>query len=402
MRKGNPMKKNPKHLLALKGVVALVLAPACLARADEMAQPKPYILYLGADLSIERSGGLYPVQNVKGKSFLIEMNGKEVRIPMGGNTALKESLKLTKTSISIANLNYKQTYTPGNDPDLDLQGSAMMNQAVLDTGTQAPGNSASGANMQNGVALMPNQPLSSQTAAYNGVGASAMASLGQKITSGSNGFDSNNSGGPAEGAFDAIDLSFDVSADHTLTDPYMIVIVRYHDPNGKPDSEFNWIHAGRLDPITSKAQNIRFTGAGFSPGYKIESVQAHIYDRGVEVSTNASPKRMALTQTQAFMYLTFDYVGSHKGATLPASPAWQTLTDDIRMLVPETLLGQTLYVKVSKDGNAGESFLDAACTRRVEDPGLGSALKEVHFNPALVNGTPVDGVAALKFEPQAI
>lgn len=388
-------------LRTLKGAPALSLLIACLARADE-TQPKPYILYLGADLSVERSGTLYPVQNVKGKSFVIEMNGKEVRVPMGGDTALKESLKLTNASVSIANLNYRQTYTPANDPDLDLQGSAMMNQAVLDTGTQAPSNSASGATLRNGSGVGPNQSMSSQSAANNGVGASALASLGQKIASGSNGFDSSRSNGPAEGAFDAIDLSFDISADHTLTDPYMIVIVRYHDPSGKLDSEFNWIHAGRLDPITRNVQKIRFTGAGFSPGYKIESVQVHIYDRGGEVATNVSPKRMELTRSQAFLYLTFDYVGSHKGSTLPAAPAWQTLGNDIWTRVPNSLLGQTLYVKVSKDGTPGEAFLDADCTQKIQDPGLGSALQEIHFNPALINGTAVPGVAAVKFAQQPI
>jgi hypothetical protein len=389
----------PIFLRALKRAPAFALLIACLARADE-AQPQPYILYLGADLSVERSGGLYPVQNVRGKSFVIEMNGKEVWVPMGGNTALKESLKLTKASVSIHNLNYKQTYTPGNDPDLDLQGSAMMNQAVLDTGTQAPGNSASGAMLQNGAGLGPNQSMSSQSAASNGVGASAMASLGQKIASGSNGFNSNSSSGPAEGAFDAIDLSFDISADHTLTDPYMIVIVRYHDRSGKPDSEFNWIHAGRLDSITGKVEKIQFTGAGFSSGYQVESVQVHIYDRGEEVATNVSPKRMELTRDQAFMYLTFDYIGSHKGATLPAAPTLETLTKDARSRLPDSLRGQTLYVRVSKDGRAVESFLDSECTRRVEDPGLDSALQEIHFNPALLNGAPVAGVAELTLGQQ--
>ena len=111
---------------------------------------------------------------------------------------------------------------------------------------------------------------------------------------------------------------------------------------------------------------------------------------------------MVLTRDQAFMLMTFDYVGSHKGATLPAAPALWTFTKDTRSRLPESLLGRTLYVKVSKDGNAGASFLDANCTRKIEEPGLDSALQEIHFNPALANGTPVDGVAEIKLGQQSM
>jgi hypothetical protein len=399
------MKAHPNLLPALKGVAMVSLALGCLARADEMAAPKPYILYLGADLSIERDGGLHPVRNVNGKFFVIEVNGKEVRVPMAGDaakTALKESLKLTEASAAVANLKYKQTYTPANDPDLDRPSSAMMSQAVLDTGSPAPSSSASGAQLQNGVGMTPNQGMGSQTAASNGEGASAISSLGQQIESGSNGFNTDRSGAPAEGDFDAIDLSFEVSADHALPGPYMIVIVRYRDPKGKPDAEYNWIHAERIDPITSKPEKIHFTGAGFSLGYQIESVQVHIYQGGVEVATNVSPKRMALSRDQAFMYLTFDYLNSHKGATLPATPDWQTLTERIRARIPKAMLDQTVYVKVSKEGNAGGTFVDADCTRKVGDPDLDSALQELHFNPALLNGAPVAGVAEFRLARQPI
>jgi hypothetical protein len=398
------MRLHSKSLKILKGTFALSLLLGCVARGDDMTKPKPYILYLGADLSVERDGSLYPVQNVKGKSYVIEVNGKEVRVPLGANTALKEALKLTEVSATVADLKFKQTYTPENDPDLDLQHSASMSLAVITTGDQSQsGSTPSGTNAQNFISNSgPGKSMSSETAATSGEGMSAIATLGQQIASGSNGFDTSHSGGSAEGQFDAMDFSFEVSADHPLSDPYMIVVVRYHDPNGSKGGEFNWIHAGRLDPIAGKPAKVNFTGAGFTPGYQVESVQVHIYDRGEEIATNVAPKRMVLTRDQAFMLMTFDYVGSHKGATLPAAPALWTFTKDTRSRLPESLLGRTLYVKVSKDGNAGASFLDANCTRKIEEPGLDSALQEIHFNPALANGTPVDGVAEIKLGQQSM
>src|SRR5208282_5211526 len=120
-----------------------------------------------------------------------------------------------------------------------------------------------GTNMQNVARNQnPGAPLSATTA-NSGVGLAAIATVAQQVATGSNGFDTSHSGGPAEGAFDAIDLSFEVSADHPLTDPYMIVVVEYRDSNGKQGSEFNWIHAARLEPVNSTREKVHFTGAGF-------------------------------------------------------------------------------------------------------------------------------------------
>jgi len=56
---------------------------------------------------------------------------------------------------------------------------------------------------------------------------------------------------------------------------------------------------------------------------------------------------------------------------------------------------ETVYVRVSKDGLADDAFADIACSRKIEDAYLESVVRSIRFKPALADGKPVEGVAAL-------
>jgi hypothetical protein len=43
-----------------------------------------------------------------------------------------------------------------------------------------------------------------------------------------------------------------------------------------------------------------------------------------------------------------------------------------------------------------ELFSGESCSQKVDDPYLESVVKNLRFNPALANGKPVEGVAAVK------
>jgi hypothetical protein len=103
------MRKTPKIVQSLTGAASLFLLYVCVTRADETAMPKPYILYSGSrpyrSSATERV--LSRIRNVNGKSFVIEMNGKEVRVPIGREKRRsRRSLKLTEISAAVANLQF--------------------------------------------------------------------------------------------------------------------------------------------------------------------------------------------------------------------------------------------------------------------------------------------------------
>jgi hypothetical protein len=60
------------------------------------------------------------------------------------------------------------------------------------------------------------------------------------------------------------------------------------------------------------------------------------------------------------------------------------------------MYAETYFVRVTKNGLASGSFVDAACTRKVDDPYLDSVIKAIRFKPALDKGEPVEGVASVR------
>ncbi len=90
-----------------------------------------------------------------------------------------------------------------------------------------------------------------------------------------------------------------------------------------------------------------------------------------------------------------EYVSSHRGETLPAVPAMGRLPAELPSRVASGKYADTFFAKVSKDGLADQVFADAGCSRKIDDPFLESVVKSIKFKPALSDGKPVDGIAAL-------
>jgi len=140
---------------------------------------------------------------------------------------------------------------------------------------------------------------------------------------------------------------------------------------------------------------VQFQQAGFPLGYILDGFEIHLYDRGREVATNVAAQRQVLTSDQAFDYVRTNYVGAHKGETLPAQAVMGNLPADLPAHLAAGEYRQPFYVRVSKDGLAQAAFADAACVTRIEDAYLESVVRNIRFKPALAGGEPVDGVATL-------
>jgi hypothetical protein len=196
--------------------------------------------------------------------------------------------------------------------------------------------------------------------------------------------------------FDAIEIAFEVSAPAVVTNPYVVIVAQYHDPDEAKGTAHNWIYAKTLDPIDRTPRKVTIRKGGFPKGFELEGFQLHLYDRGQELATNVADKRVPLTRDEAFQYVLIDYVSSHKGASLPATPAMGKLPADLRTRLGSGQLTQFFYVKVSKDGLPVEAYVDESCSHKVDDPYLQSVIRDLRFNPALEKGRPIEGIALLK------
>ncbi len=370
-------------------------------------EPKTHTLFMGVDFSIEQNKELYRVQDVVGGAFVINVKGKEIRVPMNwGSIRMKvdPSLKLTESSATVTDLKGERAYTLGNDPTVKFQRGLAQSELQYADAQYAQNQAL---DIQQNVASkqINTQGMDAQNAARSS--AAQNAAKAQQLSSATNVLNTANAGPgttfldkgnplATEGSFDAMDVTFAVSSRKTLNHPYVVIVVQYRVTDGKPGQVGNWIYAQALDPIGREPRKIHVEQGGFPPGFELQDFQVHLYNRGEEIATTVAPKRVTLTREEAFQYVLVEYVSSHKGATLPPSPVMGKVPADLPLKLANGELKETYYIKVGTDGKASELFSDKSCSQKVDDSYLESVVKNLRFNPALANGKPVEGVAAVK------
>jgi hypothetical protein len=384
--------------------LAAGLAPA--SPGEPAAPPKTHTLFMGADLEVEIKGDFCRVRDVSGDAFIVNDHGKDRSVSMMGapvSLQVQQSLKLTTASATIANLTGERSYTSANDPVKRFMREQPGSAAQTTVG-MADGNALVMSNL-----AAAGTSVSTQGGRYEGggignAGALAKQTQAYAATAGMADFAEANNIGAYVGRmqaerdkelFDAMEVTFEVSSEKPLTDPYVVIIARYREKDAPPGKARNWIFAKALAPIDRKPHRIRIREGGFPPGFVMEDYKVHLYDRGEELATNVADKRVELTRDEAFQYLVLEHIANHKGADAPATPVMGRLPPDLPARLRNGEFTQTCYVKVSKDGLPGDAFNDASCGRKIDDPYLRAVIQELRFKPALRQGQPVEAVARL-------
>jgi hypothetical protein len=410
-------------------------------------ETKTHTLFMGADISINLDRDLYPVRDVTGSSWVIDINHQERVVsareaPL--NLKITPTLKLTEGSATIAGFKREAAYSYANDPSVRLtQGlsrASALNTDLVDVARNAQArvdtmqNKAFGpmaglaaSDNQFGDAALLAQAGSSKGAPYvipkggytqANVGAfiaqyaAAVASSQAKTLADAQQVAASASSQTANGnepvgtiatqGFDAMDIEFSISSPKPLYHPYVVTMTRFHAKNSKPGLVQNLVFAKSLDPIHSQISHVHFSEEGFPFNYELIDFQIHIYDGGKEVATNLAQDRVELTRDEAFEYVKSEYVGAHPHATLPPVAVMGSLPSDLPAKLNSGKYDATFYVKVNKQGLAAQAFGDEACTKPIDDPYLDTVVNRVRFKPALVDGRPVDGISALNLNKLTI
>jgi hypothetical protein len=383
----------PVSVRILYSAIAMIGA-VIPATAGAQAAPRQYTLFEGANISVNLANSLYPVRDVDGADWVVDMGGKDTVVSGKNapvNLKIVPMLKLTEQAAMIAGFKREASYTFANDPSVKLtrgisqaanvnagyqaaadQASAV-NPTMINTGSAGGGKTSSG----------NNDPLAQDTAgdiAQNALaGADASIALAAKQDT--------------EGGHDAMDIEFEISSPKPLQDPYLVTMTRFHPPGTEPGVVQSLVFAKALAPIGASPSKIHFTEEGFPINYEVTDFQLHLYNHGIEVATNVSSKREEMSPDQAFDYVRKAYLDAHRSDTMHAVPVMGELPSDLRAHLAEGKYAEPFYVRVSKDGLANEAFSDAACSKRIDDPYLDSVVQTIRFKPALDNGKPVEGVA---------
>jgi hypothetical protein len=460
--------KTPLHFRALTNSTASrVLVPVlmlCVSGApsfadvrndkpitmDEMVvkETKTHTLFMGCDIAINLDQDLFPVRDVFGSNWVIDVNGQQKEISSRQapvNLKITPNLKLTEASATILGFRKEAAYSFDNDP------SVRITRGLTHSASQSADLQANGQNALNRVDVMMNKDMggfaqfagsddqfsarammvkaefaysdshpTKTSGGYPMANPTAPSAMGDPLGLGNVGLNiqiaaiaaagalnqSKNGNEPsgklATQGLDALDVEFDITAPKPLYNPYVVTIARYHTPGAKPGEVQSLVYARALDPIDKRLYHVQFSEDGFPFNYELKDFQLHIYNRGLEVATNISPNRVELTRDEAFEYVKMEYLGSHRGSTLPAVPAMGELPADLPTRLAAGKYAETFYVRVSKEGVPGDAFSDAACTRKVGDPYIVLLLGRVRFKPALAEGKPIEAVAPLNLNKLTI
>jgi hypothetical protein len=389
-----------------------------------VTEAKTHTLFMGADIAVNLDKDSYPVRGVIGSSWVIDINGEEKVVsakqaPL--NLKITPNLKLTEVSATIVGYKRGRAYSFDNDPSVRLTRGLdqveSMNADLIYTANTAQNIADTGSNKALGGATAFAQTdnhyfneAALQASAGAPVANTSLPTYAAEILKYDTAVTQVNAGiafdqtqnGEEPGArivqtgLDAMDVEFQVSSERPLKKPYVVTMTRFHPKGTKPGTVQNLVYARELGMIESHPTNVHFVEGGFPYDFELIDFQLHLYNRGEEIATTVSSKRVELTRNEAFEYVKMEYMGSHKGATVSAAPAMGKLPADLPSRLASGQFKQAYYVKVSKDGLPGEAFLDEACSRKVEDPYVESVVKDIRFDPALASGKPVDGVAQVK------
>ena len=399
---------NPKNLVSLLspaiGLLALypLRAPGSdtsAARADgETAQALTHVLFTATDIQVIYKQALYHVCGVDHGAFVIALKDKNIEVPMAKNPAgikTSEALQLSTRSANVTNFKYDRAYSPAQDPYKKWSGSMVRMQAWHDSQTRAQwGAAITPQTIQTGggptAKTVPNPAHQAAERDMNQANSVVGGDLGSNAA-----FAEKIADELALKLFDAVEVSFEVSAPKPISYPYVVIIARYHDKNDLKHVQ-NWMFAKTLDPIGAKPQKVTTSQAGFPPGFEIEKLEIHLYENGVEIATNQSENRALLSREEAHEYLVLNYVSSHSGATTHPQIALANMPEDWLTHRNDESVRKIYYIRVDKDGCGEGAYEDEACTLKVKNSYCDAVLRNLLFLPALDHGKAVSGVARVK------
>ncbi len=393
-----PLRAAAARLLpALAVVLAFSGRPAPAAPA---AAPKPYLLYLGADLDVQHGKELCRVQDVSGDQLIVRVDGKLVSIPTNEgslNLRVHRTLKLANAGVTLADLKVDRVYSRAGDPMRKFfrEQPGTAGQQLVDLAQGKAIQYATTAAMGNPASPLYQQ-IQAEAQAAQDQAVQTMQQLNAPIyNAGDFAIEAQNE--LSKKLFDAIEFTFDVSSPVPLTDPYILILVQYHEPNAPKGTVQNWIFAKALNPIDRQPHKVTIIRGGFPKGYELEKYQVHLYNHGQELANSAAEQLLPLTRDEAFQYTVIEYLANHKDADAPATPVLVRLPPDLQSHLSATQYAQIFYVKVSKDGLPEAAYSDASCDRKVTDPYLHSLIEDLRFTPKLERGRPIEGLALVKF-----
>lgn len=389
-----------------RAVFVLILALleiAPLVAVDTGTEPKDCMIFPGLNLMIKRGANYFPLIGVTKNGALIRVNGREVplRFDEINSCRVLRPVVVSDWRMNITHLETVQSYTPAADPRRVWRESESLlidyQQDQVDAVFSRLRMEEGGLNLvtqtTKGLVADPLQLVPEDGVTTLKMALSEAAGDTDGLDSGAF-YDRKSKENLDKEHFDAVSVGFEVSSPLPVQNPYLVMAADYR-LGAKSPAILRRIALMKLDPINREPRKVTLKLPGFPLGFVLIRNQIHIYEGEKEIATDATRPRMEVSRTEMFRYLEIQYAAENKGRTLPPVAIRGLSQVTIRDKVEPGQLDQSLKIKVSKDGEVVDWSARGSATVAISVP-INSYLRDLHFYPALDNGTPVDGTVVEK------
>jgi len=367
--------------------------------AGEENQGKDHHFFVGVRLEIPHEEELYPMSGMMGNSLLIAVGDEVIRksIQNLGEFRYRKEAKLTNNLVYIDNLKCEEGYSMAADPELqaaqinialsniagdrlDRSVASEMNLANLAAELDDIRTRANRGDMGAGFAL-PNAERRSEMAESEV--ASALQRSGMNQVS----LDDNR----VASKKDVLNVSFDISSMKDVDDSYLLLIASLKSKeNAKP--EHTWFHFRPLGDIRRRQiEKVSFSASSFPDGMIVHDYELFLFSGPVEIPSNLSPKRVAMTREDAQKFMNYQYISKNFDKTLEPALIEGTLSRHILDFDDEHLLDLEIRIQVDSQGEVAGFHYPTEKTAPVRLDSLLDALRSAMYYPALENGEAIDG-----------
>lgn len=383
-------RRPPWAALALLPVLVATASPPVRMTIESRPSPeRNYRLFVGVDVKVLHQDDFTPVADFANHTAVLAGDTR-ARIPthLIDRIRFDHATKIARASIRLDAITTDRDYSAGANPrwtQMQAQAAVQAQRedrlSTLQRGiTIAAGTPQSAAvTLPDGTTVSDNS-LAKAVAEYSNF---ANASSKQADTAY---FVGQASADAADDAFDSIVVRTTVSAPQPIVDAYIVGVARIRVDDALSDVIF--FH--EVAEIGPEPREIRMRKDGLPPGFEVDSVVLHVYRQGQELVTDQSEKQFALTRDEALEYLTLERLSSHRGETLPASPAWSLAPDALLASRNPEEFDLPMTVQVDERGRVLAIDTPARVPPRIAD-----VATEVVFLPAIENGVAVAGTARL-------
>ena len=384
-------------------IIAGAAADLALAEGVPIGSGKVHVLFVGLDVALKRNEVSCRVVDVDRGAIRILEAGKRVKVSLRDqqfDTSMEPKVNRAGANLLVTDLKGEEAYSRRSDPDAAAAAQRMQAIMLQDEAEEQATQQLRVA--QQSAAILRNAAASGQTTEPGALRAAieqldnAAANLDRSLNSPvDRGFGIHSSQVKSQGdAFDAYEVTFHLAAAEEIPGMYAVLRLLVRDP-ASPRNLASIIKFFDLGGIGPKSKKFSLIWEGLPKGLQVDQYFVHFYADGREFATNVSSNRIELSADEAFRYLFARHLFNLNASSAPIQVVTELLPEEFPRQLAEAERHRNVTVSVDADGSLLGLELEPATKGASDDALLESALREVRFYPAVLDGRPVKAKSTL-------